>query len=121
MQQPFGHDAASQTHCPVFVLHAWPAAHATHAAPPAPHAVVDSLARGSHVPLALQQPAHDAPPHRQVPFEHEPDAHALHVAPPVPHCEPDWEVVATQVPPLQQPSGHEVASQTHWPSLVSHA
>ena len=44
LQQPLGHEAASQTHCPLVVLHAWPDAHAAHAAPPEPQEEVDSLA-----------------------------------------------------------------------------
>ncbi len=35
-QQPPAQDAASQTHCPLVVLHSRPAPHAAHAAPPAP-------------------------------------------------------------------------------------
>jgi len=70
LQQPPGHEVASQTHRPVLPLHSWPAAHAEHAAPPAPHDVWDSLAGSSHVPLAVQQPVHDDPPHEHRPAEH---------------------------------------------------
>ncbi len=122
LQQPFGHEVASQTHWPVLVLHSWPVAHAAHAAPPAPHEVFDSLESGSHVVPPLQQPAHEPPPHEHVPFEHEsPVPHALHAAPPVPHEELDWEEYGTQVVPLQQPLGHEVASQTHCPLVLLHS
>ncbi len=41
LQQPSGHDVASQTQLPV-VLHSCPCAHALHAAPFAPHDEVDS-------------------------------------------------------------------------------
>ena len=41
VQQPFGHDAASQTHCPLVVLHSCPAVQAAHVAPPAPHEGLD--------------------------------------------------------------------------------
>jgi len=39
LQQPFGHDVASQTHAPWVVSQRWPVAHATQAAPLAPQAV----------------------------------------------------------------------------------
>jgi hypothetical protein len=44
LQHPFGHEVASQTHWPVLVLHSWPAAHAAHVAPAAPHDAFDSPA-----------------------------------------------------------------------------
>jgi hypothetical protein len=37
LQQPAGHELASQTQVPVVVLHACPVAHDPHAAPPVPH------------------------------------------------------------------------------------
>ena len=37
LQQPLGQDVASQTHCPVVVLHSWPVPHAAQVAPPVPH------------------------------------------------------------------------------------
>jgi hypothetical protein len=43
-QQPPEHDVASQTHCPVAMLHSVPAAQAPHIAPPAPQDEVDSEA-----------------------------------------------------------------------------
>ncbi len=90
LQQPFGHEVELHTHWPE-PLHAWPAAHAAHARPPAPQEAFVSLASGSHVVPPLQHPAHPPPPQEQVPVaEHEsPDAHALHAAPPVPHSELD--------------------------------
>ncbi len=59
-QHPFGHEFASQTHCPVDVLHSCPVAHAIHGAPPAPHEVLDSLASASHV-VPLKQPMQVGP------------------------------------------------------------
>jgi hypothetical protein len=58
LQQPVGHEVASQTHCPVVWLHSWPVAHAPQVAPPVPHEPVDSEAYASHVPEVppLQQP-----------------------------------------------------------------
>jgi len=120
VQQPFGQEAASQTHWPVVTSHSCPEGHAAHAAPPAPHDVLDSLDRASHVPAAVQQPEHDPPPHEQVPLEHEPVEHTLHVAPPVPHCEPDCEAYGTHVLPLQHPLAQEVVLHTHCPLFVSH-
>jgi hypothetical protein len=85
LQQPLGHELASQTHCPVVLSHSCPVGHAAQIAPPAPHDPVDSLDSCSHV-LPLQQPAHAPPPQVQAPFEHvSPVPHALHAAPPVPH------------------------------------
>jgi len=52
----------------LLVLHASPAAHALHVVPPAPHDPFVSLPSASHVP-ALQQPAHDEPPHVHTPLE----------------------------------------------------
>jgi hypothetical protein len=40
LQQPFGHDVASQMHAPA-ALQASPVAHAEHEAPPVPHDVDD--------------------------------------------------------------------------------
>jgi hypothetical protein len=89
VQQPFGHDVASQTHCPFVVLHAWPAAHALHTDPVAPHEVFDSLPSISQVPFAVQQPLHDPPPQLQAPIEHAwPFAHELQAAPAVPQVPP---------------------------------
>jgi hypothetical protein len=41
LQQPFGHEAASQMHWPVLVLHACPVAQVPHVAPPVPHEPAD--------------------------------------------------------------------------------
>jgi hypothetical protein len=68
LQQPCGHELASQTHWPVAVLHSLPAAHAPHAAPPAPHELLLSMVSASHV-VPLQQPEHAPPPHVQAPLE----------------------------------------------------
>jgi hypothetical protein len=90
LQQPVGHEVASQTHWPVALLHSWPVGHGAHVAPLEPHDAFDSPDSGSHV-LPLQQPAHAPPPQLHAPFEHvSPVPHALHAAPPVPHCPDDW-------------------------------
>jgi hypothetical protein len=121
LQQPLGQEVASQTHCPVALLHSWPAGHAVHVAPPAPHDVLDSPDSGSQV-LPLQQPAHAPPPQLHVPLEHvSPVPQALHAAPPLPHWLADWLAKSTQVLPLQHPFGQDVASQTHVPLLLLHS
>jgi len=68
LQQPCGHEVASQTHWPVAMLHSLPDGHAPHATPPAPHEVLLSLESASH-DVPLQQPAHAAPPHEHTPLE----------------------------------------------------
>jgi hypothetical protein len=91
VQQPLEHEVESHTHWPL-PLHAWPAGHAPHAAPPFPQELFDSLVSASHAPMLVQQPAHDPPPHVHAPPEHEsPVPQAPHAAPPVPHSEVDCE------------------------------
>jgi hypothetical protein len=80
-----GQDVASQTQCPVVVLHSWPDGQASHAAPPAPHDMLDSLVSASQVD-PLQQPAHDPPPQLQRPLvQVSPVPQAVQAAPAVPH------------------------------------
>jgi eukaryotic-like serine/threonine-protein kinase len=71
----------------------------------------------------LQQPVHEVvPPHEHTPAEHEsPEPQAAHATPPVPQRVADCEDCATHALPLQHPVGHEVASQTHLPVIVSHS
>jgi hypothetical protein len=121
VQQPAGQEAASQTHCPVALLHSWPATQALHVAPPAPHEPFDSFPSASHDD-PLQQPPHDEPPHEQTPLEQvSPLPHALHAAPAVPHSPAVSDAQGTQVLPLQHPCGHEVASHTHAPVALLHS
>ncbi len=90
LQQPLGHEAALHTHCPELVLHVCPIPHGAHCVPAEPHDPLDSLASGSHVPPAVQQPLHDVPPQLHMPLEHVPPAaHGAHTAPAVPHAMPD--------------------------------
>ena len=119
LQQPAGHEVASQTHCPLALLHSSPEPHGWHVAPPAPHDPFDSLASTSHE-LPLQQPAHDEPPHEHTPLEHVcPPPQPLHAAPPVPHELVDCPEYASQAPPaVQQPFGHDAPLQTHWPAAL---
>jgi len=89
LQQPFGHDVASQTHCPVVWLHSCPDRHAAQLAPPVPHDDADSEAYASHVPLVppTQQPlAHVVASQRHTPavVSHRLFAQAAQAAPPVP-------------------------------------
>lgn len=44
MQQPLGHEVASQPQVPLVLLQSWPVAHAAHAAPAVPHEALDSEA-----------------------------------------------------------------------------
>jgi hypothetical protein len=90
LQQPSGHEVASQTHCPI-PLHSWPDGHAAQTAPPEPHEVFDSLVGASHLSLAVQQPGQDVPAQEQAPLvQFSPGAQELHAPPPVPHCVTDW-------------------------------
>jgi len=111
-QQPFGHDAASQTHAPC-ALHDCFAAHGTHAAPFAPHAVGDAVV---HWPFA-QQPAQLMLPQLQAPAAQVwPDAHMPHDLPPEPQTVVDCADCATQCPvESQQPFGQEAGVQTQVP------
>jgi hypothetical protein len=52
VQQPCGHDVASQTHLPA--LHSCPDGHAEHATPPVPHAELPVVV--TQCPFASQQP-----------------------------------------------------------------
>ena len=108
-QQPEGHEEALQTHWPLKVLQAWPAAHGAHAAPPVPHSELDSLASGTHVLPSQQPERHEEAlqTHWPVVVLHVwPDAHATHAAPPEPHAMADSLESGTHVEPLLQPE-HE--------------
>jgi hypothetical protein len=85
LQQPPGHDAASQMHLPL-ALHSCPDAHAAHAAPPVPHDEADSDEYGSQLLPLQQPPAQEVALHTHwpVPLQPCPVAQALHAAPPVP-------------------------------------
>jgi len=90
LQQPFGHEVASQTHVPLLLLHSSPVPHAEQFAPPVPQEPLDSDAHASHVPVGppLQHPlGHELASHTQLPvaLHSWPAGHALHAAPPVPH------------------------------------
>jgi hypothetical protein len=100
LQQPPPHEFASQTHCPVLLLHSRFAPQGPHVAPAVPHDAVDSCAKSSHVPAGppLQHPlGHVLESHVQVPavvpvlVSHTPLAQGPHAAPPVPHSELVWE------------------------------
>jgi hypothetical protein len=113
-QQPPGQDAASQTHCPLVVLHSCPAPHAEHAALPAPQEPVVSEAYLRHCPPEVQQPfGHVLASHAHVPLvvSQRPAAHAAHAAPPVPHSAPVCADSGMHAPALQQPPGQELALQ----------
>jgi hypothetical protein len=114
LQQPFGHDVASQTHTPP--LHRFPegqaplaphvhcplvqalvvlGSHAAHVPPPVPHDPVLCAPVASQVPVVppTQQPvAQVLPSQEQVPLvvSQSPFAHVPQAAPPVPHWDPVW-------------------------------
>jgi hypothetical protein len=115
LQQPFGQDVASQTHCPVVVLHSWPVAHAAQLAPAAPHDPPFSDAYGTHV-LPLQHPfGHDVASHTQRPPLHSwPTAHAMQTAPAAPQDAVDSPESGSHVPALQHPV-HDVPPHEHAP------
>lgn len=122
-QHPFGHDVASQTHCPVVLLHSCPEAHPAHAAPPVPQDVFDSEPYASHVPLLVQQPiGQELASHTHVPvvvLHSWPAGQAAHVTPLFPHDVLVSPVRASQAPaPVQQPA-HIVPPQVHVP-VVEH-
>jgi hypothetical protein len=122
LQQPFGHECASQTHAPLVVLHSWPVAQLEHAEPAAPHMLLVSLPSGSQL-TPLQQPEHTVPSHVHAPLVEQvcPEPHAPHAAPPAPHSPASCEVNGTHAVPLQQPFGHDVPSQTHVPLVLLHS
>ena len=131
VQQPSGHDAASQTQTPP--EHSWPVVHATplphaqspvaeqwsacvaaHAmqrSPPKPHA--DSE-RGSHVGPEQQPVGHVAAHPLHVPrVQLSPAGQLWHDAPPLPQAptaSPSW-----QAPAAQHPAGHDTPSHTQAP------
>lgn len=87
LQQPSGHEVASQTHCPCVLLHSLLAGHSSQVAPPAPQEVFVSAASATQEPSSLQQPSHVPPPQVHVPVAEQvsPLPHELQVLPPVPH------------------------------------
>jgi len=113
-QQPFGHDAASQTHLPC-ALHSWWVAHAAHEPPLAPQAVLDAV---TQAPFE-QHPLQLAPPQVQAPLLHAwPDEQAPQAFPPEPQALVDCADEATQVPfASQQPFGQEAGVQTQVPEV----
>jgi hypothetical protein len=126
LQQPSGHELASQIHWPVLLLQAWFVPHAAQLAPPVPHDPFDSAAKASHVPVVppTQQPfGHVVPSHEQAPWlvSHRPFAQDTQAAPPFPHNEADSEAYGTHAAPLQQPLAHEVELHVHRPVVMSHA
>jgi hypothetical protein len=119
LQQPLGHELASQTHCPVDVLHSWPVPQAPQVAPFAPQEPLDSEAYASHVPLEVQHPlGHEVASHWQAPvlvLHSWPEGHTEHVAPLLPHDPVDSLVSASQAPPPPQHPAHAPPPQVHAP------
>jgi hypothetical protein len=92
LQQPLGHEVASQTQALADWLHSSPWPQALHVAPPVPHDVLFCDVYGSHVPVGppLQQPfGHEVASHTQPCddlLHSRPDAHVVHDEPLAPHC-----------------------------------
>jgi hypothetical protein len=106
-QQPFGHDAASQTQVPD-APHSCPVAHAAQAPPFLPHAAFVAV---THCPAALQQPeVHVVPLHEHEPWLHVwPALQAAQAAPFLPQAaavggDTQWPLSS------QQPLGQDFAS-----------
>jgi hypothetical protein len=117
LQQPFGHEAASQTHCPVALLHSWPDPHDPQLAPAVPHEPFDSEAYSSHV-LPLQQPlAQECASQMHCPvvvLQSLFAGHGPQLTPPAPHEVFDSPESGSHVPPLQQPA-HDDPPHVHAP------
>jgi hypothetical protein len=130
LQQPIGHEVASQVHapakqcCPARQAAPAPQAHAplvhesertrshcTHVDPPIPQPPTEGTVHA----LPLQQPVVHvwAQPEHTPASQVSPVPHGVHLAPAVPHAVCDGGV---HVLPLQQPVGHEVASHVQAPA-----
>jgi hypothetical protein len=119
-----------QPHVPLLEHAGWSMGQVMQVAPgvPVPQAPGDWLRGSKHVPVAppeQQPPAHVLASQVHVPsvVSHTPLAHELHVAPAVPQLVGVSEAHFTQAPVVesQHPIGHEVASQTHLPEVLSHS
>ena len=119
VQQPPGHDVASQTQVPLALLHSWPALQLPQAAPPVPHWPLVSLPNGTQV-LPLQQPfGQEVASHTHAPLcvlHSWPLAQLVHVEPAEPHMPFVSLPSDSQLTPLQQPE-QTVPSQVHAPAL----
>jgi hypothetical protein len=113
-QQPFGHEAASQTQLP-WPLHSWWAPQGAQVPPLAPQAVVEAV---TQAPFE-QQPLQLAPPQLQAPLLHVwPEPQVPQALPPEPQAAVDCPDEATQLPPeSQHPFGHDAVVQVQTPAL----
>jgi len=117
LQQPFGHEVTSQTHCPLVLLHSWPDAHAEQLAPATPHEPFDSEAYATHVVPLQHPPGHEVASHTHCPellLHSSPEPQASHAPPPAPHERLDSLDSASHVDPLQQPA-HDPPPHAHAP------
>ena len=121
LQQPEQREPP-QVHAPF--AQDWPEEQAAQAAPSLPHSELVSPLSGTHE-LPLQQPEEQEvalQTHSPVEVLHSwPEAQAAQAAPPVPHWPFFCADAGTHELPLQQPAVQDVALQTHWPLVVSHA
>jgi len=114
-QQPFGHEAASQTHCPCALHSCW-LPQGVHAPPLAPQAVFEAV---TQAPFE-QQPVQLAPPQLQAPPLHAcPDAQVPQAAPFEPQALVFCAAVSTHLPVAsQQPPAHEAGVQVQTPAAL---
>ena len=114
-QQPLGHEAASQTHCPCGAALLLVAAGRA-SAPLAPQAVFEAV---TQAPFE-QQPAQLAPPQLQAPpLQAWPDAQVPQASPFEPHAPVVCAAVRTHFPVAsQQPPAHEAGVQPQTPAAL---
>jgi hypothetical protein len=116
LQQPLGHEVASQTHLPVLALHSWPDPQAAQATPALPQLALTSVVM--QLPLGSQQPlGHEVASQTHLPWELHSwlAGHVAHVAPLDPHAALDVPPTHTELA-LQQPL-HETPPQPHDPPV----
>jgi hypothetical protein len=107
---------------PPVLLQAMPEAQPAQAAPPVPHWVLLSLAKGTQVVPEQHPFGQDAGVHWQTPVAPHTCMlpHAAHAAPAAPHFAVVCAARRTHAPfASQQPFGHELASHTHLPPATS--
>jgi hypothetical protein len=102
---------------PPVLLQVIPEGQPAQAAPPVPHWVLLSLAKGTQVVPEQHPFGHEVASHTHpVPLQRWPVPQVAHDTPDFPHA--DTVSVVMQVVPLQQPVAHDVASQTHAPAAL---
>jgi hypothetical protein len=116
LQQPLGHELASQVQAAELLAHSWLVPHAPHAAPPVPQELFVCDAYRTHV-LPSQHPFGHEPAlhtHCPVPLHAWLVAHVVHVVPAGPHDVGVSLANVSQIPALQQPA-HGAPPHEHDP------